>query len=342
MKSEEKLNRLFEILKKENTTTSFSEINSWIEAHTSIAKAKTVKPYNYSKIIIISSIITTTLIFSIILVSKKIASIEENKILPITKEFRITIPTDSIYSTDSSKNKIIEYIQDEIAFSKTKATSNTPINKIKRETIVKNEIQYPIDLSKHSKNDINETYPQTNIEKSSGIWRSQNDGLKVDTLFKGVKLIVFISDFNQDIIVNGSNRSDVALNYNHQLKAKGIYSTSKHRYCELNYVLADSILTMHCKRENYIFNGITIIGETNNLKIDVPKNISVQIQSSSGNIDLELLNPISEYSLDLITELGEIKEKRKDLKFLNKSHLVTGSGLFKISIKADRGDIIIR
>jgi hypothetical protein len=142
--------------------------------------------------------------------------------------------------------------------------------------------------------------------------------------------------------VNGSNRSDVALNYNHQLKAKGIYSTSKDRYCELNYVLADSILTMHCKRENYIFNGISIIGETNNLKIDVPKNISVQIQSSSGNIDLELLNPISEYSLDLITELGEIKEKRKDLKFLNKSHLVTGSGLFKISIKADRGDIIIR
>jgi hypothetical protein len=99
---------------------------------------------------------------------------------------------------------------------------------------------------------------------------------------------------------------------------------------------------MHCKRENYIFNGISIIGETNNLKIDVPKNISVQIQSSSGNIDLELLNPISEYSLDLITELGEIKEKRKDLKFPNKSHLVTGSGLFKISIKANRGDIIIR
>ena len=255
MKSEEKLNRLFEILKKENTTTSVSEITSWIEAHTSIAKAKTVKPYNYSKIIIISSIITTTLIVAIILVSKKLASIEENKILPITKEFRITTPTDSIYSTDSSKNKIIEYIQDEIAFSKTKATSNTPINKIKRETIVKNEIQYPIDLSKHSKNDINETYPQTNIEKATGIWRSLNDCLKVDTLFKGVKLIVFISDFNHDIIVNGSNRSDVALNYNHQLKAKGIYSTSKDRYCELNYVLADSILTVHCKRENYIFNG---------------------------------------------------------------------------------------
>ena len=114
MKSEEKLNRLFEILNKENTTTSVSEITSWIEAHTSIAKVKTVKPYNYSKIIFISSIITTTLIVAVMLLSKITRSIEENNILPIPKEFRITTPTDSIYSTDSSNNKIIEYNQDVI------------------------------------------------------------------------------------------------------------------------------------------------------------------------------------------------------------------------------------
>jgi len=416
MKSEEKLNQLFEILKKENTTTSVSEITSWIEANTSIAKAKTVKPFNYSKIIIISSIITTTLIVAVILVSKKRASIEDNKILSLTKEFRITTPTDSIYSTDSPKNKKIEYIQDEIAFSKTKATSNTPINKIKRDTIVKNEIQYPFDLSKHSKNDINETYPQNNIEKATGIWRSLNDRLKVDTLFNGVKSLVFKGD-KSDILISGSNRADISMKYNYQLKAKGVFSRKKEGNCELSYVLKDSVLTIHLQRKDQNFNGVSVLSESSKIEFYVPENVDVKmdsdlgdidadglknkntilrtalgdisakntsgtldlktdlgdiifsnlsgkiscftslgdvsgenltvkddckLESSLGDIDVQLSNPLSELRLDLSTSLGKVKVDRPELMKKAGSQLTFGNGKFKIVMETALGKVIVR
>ncbi|MFN7299996.1 MAG: hypothetical protein ACK5U7_00840 [Bacteroidota bacterium] len=341
MKSEEKLNKLFDALRKENTNTSVSEIASWVGSKASNAKTKKVNKYNYFKLVMTSTIISTFIVAIILLPIKREYN-SNDKNVQLINNYKITNLTDSIYTSDSSEKKLNENNQYEIPFSNSKANSITPINKINTESIINNETQYPIDLSKYSKNDINEKYPQTNIEKATGVWRSLNDSLKVDTLFKGVKLIVFITDFNLDVIVNGCNRTDVALNYNHQLKVKGIYTAPKDRYCELNCVLADSILTVHCNRENYIFNGISIIRETNNLRIDAPKNISVQIQPSSGDIDLELLNPISEYSLDLITEVGEIKERRKELKLIDKTHLVTESGLFKISIKAYSGNINIR
>ena len=257
---------------------------------------------------------------------------------------------------------------------------------------------------------------KTSLQSNTGSWFSTNDSLHVDTLFSGVKSLVFKGD-KSDILVSGSNRAGISMKYNYQLKAKGVFSRKKEGNCELNYVLKDSVLTIHLKRKDQKFSGISVLSETSKLEFYVPNNIDVKMNSdlgdidvnglkanttkvytalgditaenvsgnidlntdlgdismrklegkinsvtslgdiqgehilisdnskfntSLGDIDVQLSNPLSDCSLDLSSSLGKVKVNRPELKKKSGSQLNLGNGKLKVIMATSLGKVIVR
>jgi hypothetical protein len=297
MKSEEKLNELFKTLREENVTTNISDVTTWINANQPITNLKSVKKTAITKkIIIMISIITTTIIGSIILFSGK-QNIKPNKInSPSVKENRNILPIDSLNnaSAESKKNKtVIPSLQ---------INRVTPITNSAKDTLTNDEIKNRAEATLQSKDNMNETYPQTKIENASRYWRSINDTLTVDTIFNGVKFLVFKGD-KSDIVIQGSERTSISMNYKYKLKAKGVFSKKKGRNCELSYELKDSVLTIRVKQKDQNFNGVSILSETSKLEFIVPNNIDVKMNSDLGDIDV---NGLKANTIKLYTALGDI------------------------------------
>jgi hypothetical protein len=66
------------------------------------------------------------------------------------------------------------------------------------------------------------------------------------------------------------------------------------------------------------------------------------LNSSMGDIDVQLNNPISECKLNLNTSMGKVKMKRADLKTKSQNELKTHSGKFKVNMNTSMGNIIVR
>jgi hypothetical protein len=318
MKSEEKLNELFKTLREENVTTNISDVTTWINANQPITNLKSVKKTAITKkIIIMISIITTTIIGSIILFSGK-QNIKPNKInSPSVKENRNILPIDSLNnaSAESKKNKtVIPSLQ---------INRVTPITNSAKDTLTNDEIKNRAEATLQSKDNMNETYPQTKIENASRYWRSINDTLTVDTIFNGVKFLVFKGD-KSDIVIQGSERTSISMNYNYKLKAKGVFSKKKGRNCELSYELKDSVLTIRVKQKDQNFNGVSILSETSKLEFYVPNNMDVKMNSDLGDIDV---NGLKANTTKVYTALGDITAEN-----------VSGN----IDLNTDLGDISMR
>ena len=67
-----------------------------------------------------------------------------------------------------------------------------------------------------------------------------------------------------------------------------------------------------------------------------------KLDSSLGDIDFQLNNPISECNLNLNTSLGKVKVNRPDLKTKSQKELKTGNGKFKVNMNTSLGKIIVR
>ncbi len=348
MRSEEKLNELFKTLREENVTTSVSDVSSWINVHSTSANIKTVKKTAITKkIIIMSAIITTAFIGFIILFSGKQNTKPDNIKSAIIKENRNILHVDSSNkaSVKSKKNKtIIPYIQ---------TNSITQINNLAADAFKNEVIKNANDAQLNSNININETDPQTKIEKASRYWRSINDTLTLDTIFNGVKSLVFKG--GNDISVRGSKRSNITMNYHYRLKTKGVYL--KKANCELSYELIDSVLTIHLEINHEIFIGVGVLSKTSKLEFNIPENIAVyintsygdvevnnlsnsnyHIQTTSGNIQAERVNG----NVTLRSNSGDISLKNSELNNLsnNNYHIQTTSG----NIQAERvnGNITLR
>jgi hypothetical protein len=154
----------------------------------------------------------------------------------------------------------------------------------------------PIHSTQHS--------PRTNNQTNAGSWFSSNDSLFVDTLFSGVKSLVFIGD-KCDLLVRGSERSDVSMKYEYQLKAKGVFNRKNQGNCELSYERKDSVLTVRVKRKDQEFKGVSALSETSKLEFYVPNNMDVKMNSDLGDITAESVSG----NIDLHTELGDISMK---------------------------------
>jgi hypothetical protein len=406
MKSEEKLNHLFETLRNEKTSTSVSDVTSWITA-----PAQVTVPKSTSKIIIqknffimssIATIIVTGILFMFGNKEPNIASKQKKDKQATIQDTLTAIPSQPNHFTFSNEINVNPFIQ--------------PLIDLGLVTLPYSEINPVPEIVQLDPIRSTQYLPRTNNQSNAGSWLSSNDSLFVDTLFSGVKSLVFKGD-KSDILVSGSNRAGISMKYNYQLKAKGVFSRKKEGNCELNYVLKDSVLTIHLKRKDENFNGVSVLSVTSKLEFYVPNNIDVKMNSdlgdidvnglkanttkvytalgditaenvsgnidlntdlgdismrklegkinsvtslgdiqgehilisdnskfntSLGDIDVQLSNPLSDCSLDLSSSLGKVKVDRPDLKKKSSSQLNLGNGKLKVIMATSLGKVIVR
>jgi hypothetical protein len=395
MKSEEKLNHLFETLRNEKTSTSVSDVTSWITAPAQFTVPKSTSKIIIQKNFFVMSSIATIIVTGILFMSGN----KEPNIAPKQKkDMQATIQdTSTVIASQPNHFTFSNEINDNPFIQ--------PLIDLGLVTLPFAEIIFPSQNS-----------TKTSLQSNTGSWFSTNDSLHVDTLFNGVKSLVFKGD-KSDILVSGSNRTGISMKYNYQLKAKGVFSRKKEGNCELNYVLKDSVLTIHLKRKENSFNGVSVLSETSKLEFYVPNNIDVKMNSdlgdidvnglkanttkvytalgditaenvsgnidlntdlgdismrklegkinsvtslgdiqgehilisdnstfntSLGDIDVQLSNPLSDCSLDLSSSLGKVKVDRPDLKKKSSSQLNLGNGKLKVIMATSLGKVIVR
>jgi hypothetical protein len=296
MRSEEKLNELFKTLREGNVTTSVSDVSSWINAYSTSANIKTIKKTAITKkIIIMSAIITTAIIGSIILFSGEQSTQTENINSPIRKE------KPNILIFDSSKSKKNKTIQDKFSCSINQYSVVSKTANFRTDSTHKVEEKNTNNEKLNNNISSNEAYPQPSIEKNLRFWKIINDSLNLDTLFNGVKSIVFTGD-NCDLTFRGSNRSGIRMNFHYLLKTKGVFLRKKNP--ELICELKDSVLTVHLEITNQIFIGVSSTSETSKLEFNVPENIAVSINTSYSDVEL---NNLSNNNYNIKTLSGDVK-----------------------------------
>lgn len=292
MKSEEKLNHLFETLRNEKTSTSVSDVTSWIKAPAQVTVPKSTSKIIIQKNFFIMSSIATIIVTGVLLMSGN----KEPNIAPKQrKDMQATIqdtstviasqPNHFTFSNEINDNPFIQPLIDLGLVTLPFAEIN-PVPEIVQLNAI-----FPSQNS-----------TKTSLQSNTGSWFSNNDSLHVDTLFNGVKSLVFKGD-KSDILVSGSNRTDISMKYNYQLKAKGVFSRKKEGNCELNYVLKDSVLTIHLQRKDQNFNGISVLSESSKIEFYVPDNVDVKMDADLGDIDA---NGLKNKNTILRTSLGDI------------------------------------
>jgi preprotein translocase subunit SecG len=294
MKSEEKLKQLFEAIRNEKTTTDISEVSDWLSKNSAAATGKTGGKFLTTKaIVILSSVficLTVLLIFYAVKEPKN-SHLKKNR----TNEKSSVLYADNVSEKEANENQHSNVNEQAIN------RKGTDINQNK-EPKTSLEAVVNLELTNNQFTDIFNPFlpdaiiPERKLEKmfmssnkSFGLWLAQNDSLKIDTLFSGVKKLVFKGD-KCDIKLRGTQRSDISMKYQYQLKAKGVFSKKKEGNCELSYELKDSVLTIHLQRENQKFNGISILSETSKIEFIVPENVDVKMNTDLGDIDVDGLN----------------------------------------------------
>lgn len=392
MKSEEKLNHLFETLRTEKTSTSVSDVTSWIEAPAQVAVPKSTSKIIIQKNFFIMSSIATIIVTGILFMSGN----KEPNIAPKQKKDKQAAMVDS---STNSPNPTIQPNQLPVENNRfLEKAFIQPLIDLGLVTLPFAEINPVPEIVQLNPIFPSQNSTKTSLQSNAGSWFSKNDSLHVDTLFNGVKSLVFKGD-KSDILVSGSNRTGISMKYNYQLKAKGVFSRKKEGNCELNYVLKDSVLTIHLQRKDQNFNGVSVLSEISKIEFYVPDNVDVKmdsdlgdidanglknkstslhtalgdiiisnlsgkiscftslgdvygknitvkddckLESSLGDIDVQLSNPLSELRLDLSTSLGKVKVDRPELKKKASSQLTFGKGKFKIEMETALGKVIVR
>ena len=407
MNSEEKLNHLFEALKAEKASTSVADVTSWIQASAQVTVPKSTSKMIIQKNFFIMSTIVTTLIVGGLLF------LSGNKESKITSSQKKT-SKESILDTSTSVVKQANQLPVNKEFSEIPFIQ--PLIDLGIEPLPFVEIDNGPAITQLDPIRSTQYSPRTNNQSNAGSWFSSNDSLFVDTLFSGVKSLVFIGD-KCNLLVRGSERSDVSMKYEYQLKAKGVFNRKNQGNCELSYERKDSVLTVRVKRKDQEFKGVSALSETSKLEFYVPNNIDVKMNSdlgdidvnglkanttkvytalgditaenvsgnidlytdlgdismndlsgkinsvtslgdiqgehilisdnskfntSLGDIDVQLRNPLSDCSLDLSSSLGKVKVDRPDLKKKSSSQLNIGNGKLKVIMATSLGKVIVR
>jgi hypothetical protein len=407
MNSEEKLNHLFEALKAEKASTSVADVTSWIQASAQVSAPKSTSKIIIQKNFFIMITIVTTLIIGDFLF---LSGNKESKLTPQQKQ----TSKEAIMDTSTSIVKQANQLPVNKEFSEIPFIQ--PLIDLGIEPLPFVEIDNGPAITQLDPIRSTQYSPRTNNQSNAGSWLSSNDSLFVDTLFSSVKSLVFIGDVC-NLLVRGSERSDVSMKYEYQLKAKGVFYKKNQGNCELSYERKDSVLTIRVKRKDQEFKGVSVLSETSILEFYVPNNIDVKMNSdlgdidvnglkanttkvytalgditaenvsgnidlytdlgdismndlsgkinsvtslgdiqgehilisdnskfntSLGDIDVQLRNPLSDCSLDLSSSLGKVKVDRPDLKKKSSSQLNIGNGKLKVIMATSLGKVIVR
>jgi DUF4097 and DUF4098 domain-containing protein YvlB len=87
-------------------------------------------------------------------------------------------------------------------------------------------------------------------------------------------------------------------------------------------------------------NSVTSLGDIDGEYILISDNS--KFNTSLGDIDVQLSNPLSDCSLDLSSSLGKVKVDRPELKKKSGSQLNIGNGKFKIVMETALGKVVVR
>jgi len=314
--TDQALHKLFSDMKSTPAETNIAEVSQWINtAATATSSTLSFKTLIQNKIIIMSSVITVGLIGTVLFFTGHPTKKEKKTVSTAIQKSITTTSTDSVETT-TILNK--------------KQQNNTLINQslfLDTNSVEKNNNEQKIELqnlkeeSKNITTNSIDNHQKKSTFNDSGIWKSSNDSLSIDTLFDGVKSLVFTGRVNDKISVHGSNRTNVAMNYNYKYKVKGIYS-SKNRDCEVRYEKKDSVLTIQIGRKNPAVNiGVSYSKETSSIYFEVPESIAVKIKTSFGDIDL---SGLKDNDFDFQTSYGDIN-----------ASIISGN----INLKSSYGDI---
>jgi hypothetical protein len=297
MRPEEKLNHLFEALKAEKASTSVADVTSWIQASAQVTAPKSTSKMIIQKNFFIMSTIVTTLIVGGLLF---LSGSKESKLTPLQNN----TSKEAIMDTSASIVKQANQLPVNKEFSENPFIQ--PLIDLGLVTLPYSEINPVPEIVQLDPIFPSQNSTKTSLQSNAGSWFSNNDSLHVDTLFNGVKSLVFKGD-KSDILVSGSNQTGISMKYNYQLKAKGVFSRKKEGNCELSYVLKDSVLTIHLKRKDENFNGVSVLSETSKMEFYVPNNVDVKMDSDLGDIDA---NGLKNKNTILRTSLGDITAEK--------------------------------
>lgn len=454
MKSEEKLSRLFETLKTEKPLTTLADVNGWIQVGIPTIETKKAKKITIKKVMIMSTIAAVSVAGMMAIFS----SVHEGRQEKYPFENKNHVVDTSQQQKDRPEVvKGREITGEPSRFgSAIQQTNSMNINSADKALESKNSSAVEEENVKMESKAAHMHYERkfaSGKGENRGIWRSVNDTLKVDTLFKNVKVLVFSGDFNDQILIKGSKRSDLSLDYTYERKTKGLIISGREHPIELSYELNDTILTIQLDRKVKVtVSFFSVTNEKNKLEFDVPENLEVQLKTEYGNIeayglrnktnlhtsygdfiaqdlsgevkldtdygdillknssgllkassdygdinsqeisgdielktiygdimmnkskgmlnivtengdvfgksmlveewasvksgygeiDLQIVNPISDFKIDLSTKFGKTKVDRADMELQSESRLKTGSGSLKLNAESDFGDVIIR
>jgi len=336
MNSEIKLNQLFEALKSEKATTDISDVTSWIQAaamgntglktseqhiqkHTTMVDqlkgvARFYPQIDFSAWLNVRTILTTAV--SAALIGGMFLLTDNDEPLPANEPRKGIAPVilDTATSSESQPNKPVSelHLQEPISIPSSGDSSlKTPLlSPLETRPVAEPSLPIPsFDFS----------YLQQ-PKSESGLWKSHDEHLQVDTTFSGITAIVLVGD-KCDINVHGDSGKDVRIQYNYQLKAKGLFSRDKDGQCKLSYEINNSVLTLKVKRSNQSYSGISTLKETSTIDMSIPEGIDVQMDSDLGDItaaglkgkNTKLHSSLGDITarncsgkLDLYTALGDI------------------------------------
>ncbi|MFN4972140.1 MAG: DUF4097 family beta strand repeat-containing protein [Bacteroidota bacterium] len=415
MNSEETLNHLFTVLREEKVTTDIAEVTAWIHAAESstVSKPKT-KTHNLKIKITMSTLITATLI------GASYFYVTTREIKPLHDQIDAPTASESPATTNLIDRIVQPPIQKEGMHHEKHTVQHRTVN---RKMPLITEIDKETDKMPDSHISLstamfNSPEPTTyRAVNTRGGWIDSKNVLQIDTLFKGVKKLVFKGNYNKRIVITGSSRDDVFMRYVYESKVKGLYVSKGSNSCKVQYELTDSVLTIKTTRSGGFSIGMVISSYKDSALFEIPENLPVEIHTDYGDIsvaslnkstvqlntdygsihatdvsggvrlnsnygditlnngsgafdvhtdygdvkaegisakdhcnistdygdvDLELLNPIQDFSLDAKTDYGKIKMKRKDIIIEGGDKIKTGNGPVNISIKTDYGNVKIR
>jgi hypothetical protein len=318
MNSEIKLNQLFEALKSEKTTTEISDVTSWI--HTAVLGNATPNTNEhsiqndstmvdqlkgtarfYTQIDLRTWLNIRTLLATVVsaaLIGSMFVLSDNDEPVQLSEPNKGSAPI-VLDTTTNSENQLSKpsssplFLQPNLIHPLADSSSEVPLLlALENQPAIEPYVPIPsFDFS-------NSYQPKT----ETGFWKSMEDHLQVDTTFNGITSIVLVGD-KCDIAVHGNSGKDVTIKYNYHLKAKGLFSRNKDGQCKLSYEINNSVLTLHVKRSNQSYNGISTLSETSTIDMQIPEGIDVRMESDLGDIAAEGLKG---KTIKLHSSLGDI------------------------------------
>jgi len=142
------------------------------------------------------------------------------------------------------------------------------------------------------------------VVDTSGVWTTNSKMLTIDTIFSGVTELVLTGKYPSQISIEGSERDNIAFNYQYDYQIKGIY-TGKKSGSTVAYKKSGSTLFISVENREGVMVGVFTYGKViSNVSLTLPKNITVRVNSSYGDI---IAKQLSGASIELNTKYGDVE-----------------------------------